>query len=333
MRISTVTVLICCSALFSACGSSDEPQAGASPPSAGPPNASATPNKANSRVAATAAEVAKEARGKLRCPAKPTSAPRDPSLPVDDVVGVRPGMSYDDAVNVVLCSHELLVIDGEQGRGFKIDTYGQTLRQGFSAVFAEDRINKTSKEIMAEMQDNAIARGSNRRAPDMQGGTSRWYVTTMGLPNSETVLAAARIEAFVDGKSPTMTAVAEALAEKYGTPTRKQENPGTWVYTWAYDLQNRPITETSPMYWQCSAPSNPDSGVNLSPDCGLAISAAIMPMRDNPQLARTLEVGVVSQAQGYETLVATQQQLERMEQQRRAAEISAAAKNADKPTL
>lgn len=330
MPTMKLLILMLVAAVSTACGSSDESAAGPAQAAARAPSAASS---SNSRVAATAAEIAKEARGKLRCPARPKSAPRAANAPVDDIVGVRPGMSYDDAVNVVLCSHELLIVDNSPRGGFKINTYGQTLRQGFGAVFAEDRINKTSKEIMAEMQNNAMARSMNKRAADMLGGTSRWYVTTMGLPNEERVIAASRIEAYVDGKAPSISGVAAALEDKYGPPMRKREDAQGWFLDWAYDLRDRPVTETSPMYYGCSAPSRPESGVNLSPDCGLALSAVIRPKRDNPLIAHTLEIGVVHQAQGYDLLMATEQQLERAEQERRAAELDAATKNADKPTM
>lgn len=321
-------LLVLCGVL-TACGSSDEPEADASPA----PNAAAA-RGGNSRVAATAAEVAEEARGDLKCPAKLTTAPRDASMPVDDVVGVRPGLSYEEAVNVVLCTHDLLIAEPVLGgRGFQIRTYGQTVRQGFGAAFAEDRINKTSQEIMAEMQDEALARGTNRRAPDMEGGTARWYVTTMGMPGAERVVAAARIEAYVEGKAPTLVGVGEALVAKYGAPTEQREDAASGYYRWAYDALDRKITETSPLYYQCRGMSHPDAGVNLSPDCGVVVEAMILPARDNPLLARTLQVGVVNQAGGYESLVATQQQLETMEQNRRAEQAKAAAEQAGEPTL
>src|SRR5690606_37298471 len=70
----------------------------------------ARPAAAASRGDASAAEVADEARGKVRCPAKPRTAARPAGAPVDDVIGVRPGLAYDEAVNLVLCTHDLLVV-------------------------------------------------------------------------------------------------------------------------------------------------------------------------------------------------------------------------------
>lgn len=321
MQTKRLGFLLFIAGAVSACGSSEAPEA--SSPTADRPK--------DSRVAATAAEVAADARGKVKCPARVSTEARA-GLPAHDVVGVRPGLAWHEAMNVVLCTDELLVAQENRSRSFRINTWGQVVRQGFDAAFAEDRINKTSQEIMAEMQDAALARGTNRRAPDMPGGTSRWYVTTMGLPGEERVVAAARIEAFVQGKAPTLASVRDALVRKYGAPTTASEN-SSWILRWAYDGLDRKITETHPLYHQCHGVSHPDAGVNLAPDCGVVVQAEIRPARDNPLLASTLQVGVVDQARGYESLMATERQLEQAELQRRAAEAAAAAEQADAPTL
>jgi hypothetical protein len=92
------------------------------------------------------------------------------------------------------------------------------------------------------------------------------------------------------------------------------------------------VTETSPLYNQCSGTGG-SGGVNLSPDCGLVIQAQLIPARENPALARSMDVGVVDQANGYERITSTEQALEQKEQQKRAKAVEDAAKNADAPTL
>jgi hypothetical protein len=165
-------------------------------------------------------------------------------MPVDDVVGVRPGMTWDEAVNVVLCSHDLLVMTPETRRGYTMQTYGQALRQGFNARFAEPRVQKSSKQILAEMQDAAIARGSNRAARDVQPGQAKWYVGTMGLPGEERVISAAREEWFEAERLPTMASVIEALQGKYGALVIVEDVDGGGYYlVWAYDPSGRPSGE------------------------------------------------------------------------------------------
>jgi hypothetical protein len=281
---------------------------------------------------ATAAEVAKEARGKIRCPAK-VSTPEPAGLPVHDVVGVRPGMTYDEAANVVLCTHELLVVTENNRRGFKIQTYGQTLRQGFDARFAQPRVQKTSEQIMKEMQADFMTRGNNAVRQDMSPGQAKWYVGTMGMPGQEKVFSVAREEWFEESRNPTKESIEQALIKKYGTPMLTLDSDPYRMIWWSYDPFGRAITETSPLYNRCQGHADPDAGANLTPDCGIAVAATIMALRDNPALAQYFQVSVVDMAGGYELLTATEQALQQMENQRRAKEVEEASKNAAGPTL
>lgn len=284
---------------------------------------------------ATASEVAEAARGRVRCPAKISSPARAGQAPVDDVVGVRPGLTYDEAVNVVLCTHDLMVAeDASRTRNFRIETFGQTLRQGFTARFARDRVQRTPQQIMEDLQDSAMARSSNRSVRDTLPGEARWYVATMGAPGKERVISAAREEWFEEGAFPTLQSVEQALIGKYGTPTyQSRTGNGATDLGWAHDLRARPIGESSPLHHQCRAMADPDAGNSFSPDCGIVVAARISPARDNPQLAEFLQVAVVDQAGGYAAISATEQALQQQETQRRAKEVEAASRNAGGPTL
>jgi hypothetical protein len=324
VRIVTLSLALA----LGACGAKGSgPSAGIAP--GGAAGKSAQPRSGN----ASAEEVAEEMRGEVRCPARVATKARDPKAPVDDVLGVRPGMTYEEAANLVLCSNELMIVQAD-GRGFQIKTYGETLRQGFSARLAQPRVEKTSKQIMAEMQDYAIGSSGNRVNEDMKAGDSEWYVGTIGLPGKERVINAAREEWFAEGRNPTMESVEQALLKKYGAPTRNQPSSGGQKYiTWAYDTFGRPITETSPLFNKCTGVADPDGGANFSPDCGEVVTATIFSMPDNPALSRFLQVGVVDQAGGYEALTATEQGLEQMDAARKAQQVKDAAKNSASPQL
>src|SRR5690606_39105467 len=99
----------------------------------------------------------------------------------------------------------------------------------------------------------------------------------------------------------------------------------------AYDPFGRQITETSPLFNRCHGNADPDAGSNFSPDCGIVVAAAAHPTRENPGLARYLQVSVIDQASGYEALTGTEQMLQQRESERKAKELEAAAKNADAP--
>ena len=325
MLLTRAMLTLTAAALLTACGSDPTPAAGGVRPPAADGGGTRAAAKAPSGDA-TAAEVARESRGKIKCPAKvQTTRPSD--TPVDDVVGVRPGMTWDEAVNVVLCSHDLLVVTEETRRGYTMQTYGQTLRQGFNARFAEPRVQKSSKQVLAEMQDAAIARGSNRAVRDVQPGQAKWYVSTMGLPGEERVISAAREEWFETDRLPTMANVSKALQDKYGQPILVEDVGGSGYYLiWAYDPSGRPSG-------QCRTQADPDLGVNLSPDCGTSVSARIQPSGANPELAEYLQVSTVDQSGGYDLLERTERALQAADAQRRAREVEESAGKAAKPTL
>jgi hypothetical protein len=322
MNVRHLTIAALC-AVLSACG-----QGG---PAA--PGASASQPRPAPSGDASAEQVAEESRGDVDCPADIDTPPRAKDAPVDDVVGVRPGLTFEEATNVVLCSNDLLVASPPSTQGFNIKTYGATIRQGFSARFAEPRVVKTSKQIMQEMQDDMIARSGNAVRPDMRPGQSRWYVSTMGPPGQERVIAAAREEWFAEGRNPTMQSVADALIRKYGPPTRHQVAPHVISLVWMHDPQGRFVPETAPLARQCVAMSSPNGGSNFSPDCGLVVAAMIWPMRENPALAEHFEAGVADQANGYQLIVGTEQALENQEMAKRQKQVEDAAKNADGPQL
>lgn len=312
---------------LAACGGADTPAPGPNKPAAG-----STPRDAG----APAEVVAREARGGLSCPARIASPPRAQGGPVDDVLGVRPGLGYDEAMAAVLCTHELLVATPQTGRGFNLKAPdARSVRQGFSAVFAEPRIVKSSKQIMQEMQADAIARSGNAVREDLKPGQAKWFVSTMGLPGQERVLSVAREERFAADQNPTVETVVEALLKKYGTPSRVQ--PITRgqlpVLRWAYDPTGQLATEGSALFHKCQGTSDPNGSVSLAPDCGIVVQALLVPQRSNPDLVDRLQVGVVDQGGGYGMIVATEQGLDQSDRERRAKEVDKAAKNTKAPSL
>jgi hypothetical protein len=105
------------------------------------------------------------------------------------------------------------------------------------------------------------------------------------------------------------------------------------LLSWSYDPRQRPITETSPLYQRCRGTADPDGGTNFSPDCGIVVEAHVQGLRENPDLAEYLQVGVIDQAGGYDLLTSTEQGLQKLENERRAREVEEASKNAVAPDL
>lgn len=342
LRIAN-TLLIGLFLALSGCGdSAPEKPSAASSSSSQSQRKSGSSNSNASKVLATAEEVAKEARGKVRCPAKVTTPARPKDAPVIDVMGVRPGLTYEEATNLVMCTHDLLVVTADTSRRFNIETYGHTIRQGFSASFAEERIQKDARDYMRELNAASIARGTNAKTNRDKPGQSAWYVSTMGMPGEERVISLAREEWFEEGRYPTRESVEQALIKKYGKPTLvwrteqradgKLTRPGD-TFRWIYDTFGRQVTETSPLYRQCDGISTTRGGGIYSPDCGVVVEAVAVPLLDNVALARSMVVGVIDQAGGYEALMSTEQALQQRDAERRAREVEEASRNAVAPSL
>ncbi len=323
MRIVSLLATAAIAGMLAACGSSD--------PSPASSEAASRAAAATLPANASTAQVAAHMRGDVHCPADIAAAPA--GTPVDDVVGVRPGLTYEQAANIVMCSNPLLVVTPETSRGFDINTYGQAIRQGFSARFATARVQKTGRQIVAEMEREATARAMNAVRHDMRPGQTKWFVATMGLPGREKVISAAREQWFDQGRNPTIDSVEQSLLDKYGTPTQRIDQNAYHQIRWAWDPRGRPVTETSPLHDRCTGVSDPDSGIHLTADCGIVVTAAIQPLRSNTALAQYLQVGVVDQAGGYAALTATTRGLQAMDAQRRARQVKNAAKNAQAPQL
>src|SRR6266567_513447 len=66
--------------------------------------------------------------------------------PVIDIVGIRPGLTYEEAANVVLCDNPMLVVEAQTASWSESNTYGQKNRQDFSPRCARGRIKKTPKQ-------------------------------------------------------------------------------------------------------------------------------------------------------------------------------------------
>ncbi|MGA0545268.1 hypothetical protein ACO2Q1_08340 [Brevundimonas sp. VNH65] len=282
----------------------------------------------------SAAAVANEARGKVRCPARIATPAPAAGSPTVDVIGLRPGLTYDEAANLVLCDNPLMTVTEEKYRGFNIDNGGQSWRKGFTGAFAQAQSNLTPEQQLQETLREASARSAGARPRDeVNPGESRVYVATIGLPGQERVISASRRERYADGANPTMANVVAALTGKYGAPTADDDQGRRRVLKWAYDPSGRRILETSPYFFSCSAPANPDSGSNLSPKCGVVVQAELVAGNDNPDLAESLSVGVIDQAGGYRLLSEVEQAFANQDQARRAAEVERAAAQGAAPKL
>lgn len=316
-------IVIAIAGVLTACGS------GSSGPSPGSSIAANRAAAASLPPNANAEQVAEHMRGDVDCPAHIPAAAS--GAPVDDIVGVRPGITYEQAANAVMCSNPLLVVTPSTDRGFQINTYGQAIRQGFDARLAQPKVEKTSKQILDDMNQEWLDRENNAVRQDLKPGEQKWFVSTMGMPGKEVVIGAARELWFAKDKNPTVDSIVAELSKKYGTPTRDralESRAGERQLRWAYDPRGRRVTETSPLFNACHALADPNQGVDLSANCGVVIVADVIGLPSNPALAQYMQVRVVDESAGYALLTSTEDGLKALDAARRAKAVGDAAKNA-----
>jgi len=174
-------------ALAAACGKNEAPAAKPARPAAA------------TTTAAAAAEAAPD------CPPPKSAAPAGP-----DVIGVRLGMTRDEAINVVRCQSPQARLSKSDRWVDRLDTHGQKLgAQQFSARSGVTEPCDYKKFALGEMQRCE--------------GNIMWKkvtevvtVATPGVPGQEKVQGMWRTQRFADGEMPTVAAAVEALQAKYG---------------------------------------------------------------------------------------------------------------------
>lgn len=308
MRHIHTILIAACAGLLAACGSG----------SSSNPAAVAQARAAVSNDAATAAQVALAKRGDVPCPAAVHTPPRVAGTPVADVQGVRPGLTYEEAANLIECTNALLIIE-PQGGGFQFQQYGYKVRQGFATRFAHKVELKSHRQIMHDLMHGDPN-------DQLHAGEVKWNVSTMGLPSQERVIALWRDEWFAAGKNPTTDSVRQALIRKYGKPTRTMDAADRPELCWSYDQRGAPIPNA------CNG-AQMDGSFSVNGHSGIAVQAWINPLDANHALARDVVVNVVDDGGGYAAIMATQKGLKAMDAERRAAQVKQAAKNADAATF
>lgn len=289
---------------LTACGDA-KPPASTPSPSAAAPRPAAVPRPEDQLPAP-------------QCPPRATTAAAGP-----DIVGLRLGMGFDEALNHARCA----VQDGTVG--FSPRWYPQ-LRPG---------------RVVLERQMFTVQRGdtvdcSFRQLGDAQKcglGRREWRhideqitVAAPGLPGRQTVQALWRQQHWKPGQMPSRDAVLTALRDKYGPESAlRSDQHGTVV--WRQDAAGRRLVPPDPRYDQCHGPAaRATSSQGWREGCGFTVTADLVPPRDNPALVQSLYVGLMHQEQLLRHGDALQAELDRVEAERRRSELQQAGGNTPK---
>jgi hypothetical protein len=297
--------------LLAACGKEEPPK-----PAAAPAKTAAAAGKAPKQAAAARPE---DMLPKARCPARGGAA-----LPGPDIVGLKLGMSFDEALEHARCGVPDGVI-GFQARWFQQMRTGATTleKQGFT-IQRGDTSDCDYRKI-----GDAQKCGLGRRVWDHVDELI--HVATPGLDGRQTVGGIWRHQHWKVGQMPSRESVLKALREKYG-PEGELVGQGRYeTLSWRQDSAGRVLTKADRLFNQCHGPNARSGGSHTWREgCGLTITVDLLPPRDNPGLVERLYVGLMHQERLLHYGDAMQAELDRLDAARRKAEIDKASGAAPK---
>lgn len=290
--------------LLGACGKSDEPARPAAPAAATaaakpPPRAAAPPRPEDTLPAP-------------RCPSRAGA-----SLPGPDIVGLKLGMPFDEALDHARCALPEGVF-GISNRWFQQLRTGSTAlnNQGFT-IQRGDTSDCDYRKI-----GDAQKCGLGRRVWDHVAEAVS--VATPGLDGRQVVLGIWRQQHWKPGEMPSRDSVLQALRDKYGREGELLDTLHGTV-SWRYDPAGNPLARGDPRFQECFGIRARPGTQAWREGCGLSISADLVPPRDNPQLVQSLYVGIAHQERLLAAGDAMQAELDRLDAERRAAEVQRAA--------
>lgn len=310
--------------LLAACGGGDD--------SSGESDGAAQESAAASGQADEKADTA--GNRKRKCPPKITTGARPEGAPVDDIVGIRPGMSFDDVSWTLECRGDVPVLETAAKWNIKQD-YGYPIRQ---LIRATNGVPCTSQEILADMRSMGDTKcdGGGYSFKSLKDITQQFAVVFTGMPNDEVARAVWRRNAFATGENPTVESLSGSLAEKYGAPHNTEtDRRGVTHFTWQYDLLGRPMSQATPAFRTCSnsVNANFNAGHGWSSACGLTVKASITPVQGNELLAGELNIGVMHQKDFYDAGEQFERDLMAANEQRKRDQAEEAAQQGAAPDL
>jgi len=308
-RLALLTAAFAASALLAACGGDD----------AASSNASSTPTSTSSKQKQKAASTRPEDNlPKAKCPSKAGAKLSGP-----DIIGLKLGMSFDEALNHARCALDDGVI-GFNNRWFQqMKTGSVTLeKQGFTIQRGE-----TSECVFKSLGD-AQKCGLGRRVWDHIDELVS--VASPGIDGRQTVVGIWRYQNWKPGAMPSRDSVLAALRDKYGKEGELTDNPHGTV-SWRYDTAGEPLSKANPQFNACyGITARPGGSQQWREGCGLSITADLVAPRDNPQLVQTLYVGMAHQENLLNYGEAMQAELDRLDAERRKSEVEGASGSAPK---
>lgn len=240
--------------------------------------------------------------GSLRSKCDGAPAGDDKAAVASDIVGVSPGMSFDEALAILECRSDVRAVDTApiwtSRETFGVDTRG--VLRGTDGVPCQD------------FEAPACEKGVYGLGP-MRNLRTEYFVGLTGMPGDEVVRAVWRRSRFSEADGQSIQALATALGEKYGVPQIQAVGnhlrlnhlrAGTTNLVWQFDVQGQPMpvpagqfNNAAMFFEQCINGPKPmfSAAQGWNSACGLTIRAEIVPLPGNSLLAGELNMVVMHQ--------------------------------------
>lgn len=320
------------------CGSGDDEASGnAAPAPTAATDSAANPGTAPARAAAAEPARTAKASDARRCPPDVATPGPAEGAPVDDILGVRPGQTFEEAEAILACREEGYRV--ETGSVWTVrNTHGLPTRQ---LLRASNGTPCTGQDIARSMRS---MQGSSECSSGPQGSglsmvkdaNDEVWVAFTGLQGQEVAGGVWRSRDYPADGQPPAESLQQALISKYGEPSvaetltrnRMPLRTGDVELTWVYDLRGRKLSSENPMYQRCSRVNHNFFGSHLwSGECGLIVTAGIRKNPRNDLLANTLTLGIMNQkdfydrSQAFEAAIVATVEEQRQQAAREAASV------------
>lgn len=255
-------------------------------------------------AAADDARPASAPRARRDCPPQLSAAAERGQGPVDDVVGIRPGMPWDDVVAILECRGDLRTFQTAETWSIR-QNYGFPTRQ---LLRATDGVVCSEAEQRQAQQAGCDTAGN--RFEGVKEISEEFVVLFTGMPGEEIAQGVWRRTVFPADGYPANSALVEALTEKYGSPLIQASEMNHYNaaprrgaalnLAWVYDTQGRMFALNDAVGFRrdCTNGMKPwfAAAHSWNSGCGLTVRAEIMAVEGSRLMASSMDVMVINQA-------------------------------------
>jgi len=230
------------------------------------------------------------------CPPAAMLPPRADGAPVDDILGLRPGMGFAEVRDRVLCRGSTPHLETAPLWNVQ-QNYGLPTRQLLRAANGEPCTGR------------AAGCDDGGQFMPLRNLTEEIVVLFTGMPEAELTHAIWRRTRFPADGSPSVASLVEALSAKYGPPHFQEiesglyntsPRPGSTTLSWVYDPRNRVIPRDQAAGFRRDCLNGPKpyfaTRHSWNSGCGLTVRAEILPVPGSKLVASGLDVAVFHQS-------------------------------------